>query len=375
MALDTVTPRSRRTVLAASLGGLAALAANAIGRPALVRANDPNDVLLGGVNTTGSRTTIRNTTTGNAVLSLENTNFGLGLLVSTSNAQGILATTGASTAVEGDSDTGYGVVGASNTGTGVWGVVGGAGNGVEGHGSGTGVGVYGHSGIGVANVPAKTGVYGRADQDANARGVFGQSTVGQGVHGESGSSIGVLGLSTSGIGTKGGSAQSVGVVGSSDVNCGIVGQSGAGPSSAPARTGIFGYCVTDANARGVSGQSTSGRGVYGQATSGLGVRGFATSGVGLSGEAATGYALRTMGRVRLDKSAGQATIASGASSVAVTPGIDLTSTSAVVATLNGDAGGSVAVKRVSINTTANTFTIVLTGNATASVKVAWLVVG
>ena len=91
----------------------------------------------------------------------------------------------------------------------------------------------------------------------------------------------------------------------------------------------------------------------------------ATGGVGLSGEATTGYALRTKGRVRLDQSAGQATITSGTSSVVVTPGIDLTATTAVVATLNGDAGGSTAVKRVAINATANTFTIYLTGNAAA----------
>jgi hypothetical protein len=59
----------------------------------------------------------------------------------------------------------------------------------------------------------------------------------------------------------------------------------------------------------------------------------------------------------------------------VTPGIDLTSTSTVIATLNGDAGGSTAIKRVAINATTNAFTIYLTANATASVKVAWLVLG
>jgi hypothetical protein len=59
----------------------------------------------------------------------------------------------------------------------------------------------------------------------------------------------------------------------------------------------------------------------------------------------------------------------------VTPGIDLTSTSAVIATLNGNAGGSTTVKRVLINATANTFTIYLTANSTANVKVAWLVAG
>ena len=91
--------------------------------------------------------------------------------------------------------------------------------------------------------------------------------------------------------------------------------------------------------------------------------------------ATTGYALRTSGRVRLDKSAGKARIASGTSGVVVTPGLDLTSASAVVATLNGNAGGSTAVKRVAINATANTFTIYLTANAIANVNVAWIVLG
>ena len=93
------------------------------------------------------------------------------------------------------------------------------------------------------------------------------------------------------------------------------------------------------------------------------------------GEATTGYALQTVGRVRLDKSAGLATIASGSSTVTVTPGIHLTTTSAVIATLQSNAGGATAVKRVAVNATNNTFTIYLTANSSALVKVAWLVLG
>jgi hypothetical protein len=125
----------------------------------------------------------------------------------------------------------------------------------------------------------------------------------------------------------------------------------------------------------VKGQATTGRGVYALATTGYAVRAEATSGVGVWGQATTGYALQTDGRVRFDKSAGKATIAAGTSSVVVTPGIDLTASSAVVATLNGNAGGSTTVKRVTVNTTSNTFTIYLTANSTASVKVAWHVFG
>ena len=56
----------------------------------------------------------------------------------------------------------------------------------------------------------------------------------------------------------------------------------------------------------------------------------------------------------------------------VTPGVDLTASSVVLATLQGTAGGTTNVHRVAINATTNTFTIYLTANATASVKVGWI---
>ena len=82
-----------------------------------------------------------------------------------------------------------------------------------------------------------------------------------------------------------------------------------------------------------------------------------------------------MGRVRFDNSVGIATVAAGTSSVTVTPGIDLTATSAVVATLQANPAGTLAVKGVTVNATADTFTIYLTATATAAVKVAWHVFG
>jgi hypothetical protein len=73
--------------------------------------------------------------------------------------------------------------------------------------------------------------------------------------------------------------------------------------------------------------------------------------------------------------AGVATIAATTKSVVVTPGIDLTSASAVVATLQGNPGGTTTVQRVSIDTVNDRFTIWLTANSTATVKVAWHVFG
>ena len=313
MTVDTSTPRTRRAVIAASLGAVAALAAHAAGRPLPVRAADGDPVAVGGEYTSTSVTQI-SIATGTAIRGVSSNGTGL---AGNGTSAGVNGTSSAGQGVSGASVSGHGVVGTSNSTTGSFGVYGlgnsigvrGTGNGATypgmlGQSVGNNTGVHGHSGLGTPPAsPAKTGVFGQADQDSASRGVWGQS----------------------------------------------------------------------AGGRGVNGISTTGRGVHGQATSGLGVRGYATSGVGLSGEATTGYALRTMGRVRLDKSAGQATINSGNVSVTVTPGIDLTSTSAVVATLNGNAGGSTAVKRVAIDTTANTFTVHLTANATATVKVAWIV--
>ena len=209
--------------------------------------------------------------------------------------------------------------------------------------------------------------------------VTGQSNQGIGVHGFSTTDVGVLGESLSGseaaiAGRSFGGA--TGVLGSAD---------NAPVPAAKLKTGVYGQASQDGTSRGVWGYSPAGLGVYGESSTGRGVQGAASSGVGVRAAASsgtgcyatstTGYALRTDGKVRLDKSAGLATIASGTSSVSVTPGVDLTSISAVIATLNGNAGGATAVKRVAVNATTNVFTIYLTANATAAVKVAWLVLG
>jgi hypothetical protein len=115
--------------------------------------------------------------------------------------------------------------------------------------------------------------------------------------------------------------------------------------------------------------------VRGEAKKGVGVRGQATTGTGVLGTATSGWALRTLGKVKLEKSAGLATIATGTKSVTVTPGIDLTPTTAVHSTMQGSAGGTTTVHRVSVNSTTNQFTIYLTANSIYNVNVAWLILG
>jgi hypothetical protein len=234
-----------------------------------------------------------------------------------------------------------------------------------------GSGVYGHSNSGI-------GVHALSNTNV---GMFAESSTNYGVYAQSGSSRGVSAFSQNDIGVHGvaGGAKT-GVAGQSlGNNAGVFGFSGGGAlPSTPANTGVYGEASQDSTARGVAGKSTAGRGVYGQATSGQGVRGYATTGSALFGQTSalkSGVALRTVGRVRFDNSVGVATIAAGTKSVTVTPGIDLTTTSAVVATLQGNPGGATVVQRVAIDATADTFTIYLTANATSSVKVAWHVFG
>jgi hypothetical protein len=287
MALETVTPASRRALLAAGLGGLAAMVAGALGRPAPTRADDGAPVLQGVFNTSQSTTTVAiNSNTSNHAL----------------------------------------VGAANNSGTGVWG-----------------------------SSPAGNGVHGSSTSHV---GVYGESTAGTGVYALSSGGVAIHAISAS-------AAVPAMLSRSTGSSTGVHGVSGSGNFPvAPAKTGVHGYAVQDANARGVTGQTTAGRGINGIATTGVG--GYFT--------ATTGTALRAEGAVRF-KTSGLATIAMGSRSVTVTPaGLDVTTSSKILALLQGDAGGSTVVQRVAVNATANTFTIYLTANSVRAVKVSWFVI-
>jgi hypothetical protein len=230
-----------------------------------------------------------------------------------------------------------------------------------------------------ASLATQAGVLGVAyDQEGSAYGVEGrtESPNGSGVYGY-GPRSGVLGQAADapGAGVTGGSHQSaIGVVGYSTSAMAIVW---------PDRhsVGVYGLAPDDGDGRGVLGESESGCGVQGLTTAGRAVSGEATTGTAghfsttRMGTVYGGYALRAVGRVRFDQCAGVATIRAGTRSRTVTPGIDLTSSSAVVATLMGSAGGTTTVHRVIVHAAANTFTIYLTAAARSAVKVAWHVFG
>jgi hypothetical protein len=359
--LTKTTPlRSRRALLTAAFGAGIGTVASALGRPLPARAADGEAVVVGGEYIASSVTKFETVVTREAAL------WG----VSDSGS-----------GVRGYSTSGYGVEGWSSAVAGV-GVSGGS-------DKGRGVDAYSDAGTGL-QATSLSGTAIRAES-LGPRAIDAECDDGIAVRGHSGGGIGVLGESGSSPGVQGYSPESCGVfgwnqsveraavLGGAHGNCtGVQGYSGGGAPQIPLKTGVYGYAAQDTNARGVYGQTTVGRGVFGQATTGHGVLGYATTGVaGYFGtaNAMSGYALRAIGRVKLDKCAGVATISSGKSSVLVTPGIDIGSGSAVVATLQGSAGGTTTVHRVAIDTTANTFTIYLTANSTTNVKVAWHVFG
>jgi hypothetical protein len=190
MTADT-SPRSRRAVLLGAAGGLAALAAQALGRAAETRAADPNDVVLGGNNIATNPTIITNTTAHQDVLDLRATGRGSAIWASSSEDSAIRGHGVAAPGVEGTSGSAEGVLALSTSGVGlrarsdqVQGVVGRGAIGVE----------------GISDLAALWGVFG-SNSVAQGMGVGGQA--------DHASGIGVWGASGSGRGGEfhGGRAQ------------------------------------------------------------------------------------------------------------------------------------------------------------------------
>lgn len=199
-------------------------------------------------------------------------------------------------------------------------------------------------------------------------GVSGQTGSGNGVHGWTEfDGTGVLGRSVMGTGVIGetstGSLGVLGRVGSDSDGTGVMGHSGGSFPDPPKGIGVYGHSALDSSSRGVFGESPNGQGV----------RGATTSGVALFGVAASGYALRIDGRLRADKVSGVATIPTGATSVAVTPGVNVTSASFVLLTPKANIGSRGLW--FTTNASANTLTIRMSSSRGSNTKVAWLLLG
>jgi hypothetical protein len=265
MAVDTTVPRSRRALLGAAIGAIAATAAQALGRPIPTRAANGDPLYLGQSNTATSLTQL--------------TNLDFNCLVV--GAGGSYA----------------GIRGTSVTGRGVW-------------GSSGGEGVFGEGGIGVRGLSnTGIGVKGRSDA-AGQYGVYGENSVigGYGVHGHNiatgttgylGGNNGVLGEHPgAGNAVVGSSASGIGVVGESLADSGptkgVVGLTFSpdgigvsGVAAAPFAFGVVGHNSTsDTYGRlggnnGVLGEHPgAGNAIVGSSASGIGVVGesLATSG-------------------------------------------------------------------------------------------------
>jgi hypothetical protein len=255
-------PVSRRRLLGAGVGAMAAGVAAVVTAPAVVSAHDTDDVRLGGDNPAVTKRTllvIANTSTADAFVGLTR-NAGTGVV-----GQNTVGGTGvkgyAGDGAPPSPDYPAGVVGISTNGlngvfgSGSTGVLGTGPTGV--HGGGTDVGVYGTSiatGTGVYGLAGSAGVVGETNDDKV--GVHGIGHAGTGVTGE-----GRVGLSGVGdhIGVKGQASSSAGE------HYGVL-----GVSLSPKGRGVFGHSTS----------STSGAGVWGSADSptGVGVRGVGFNG-------------------------------------------------------------------------------------------------
>jgi hypothetical protein len=228
MAIDTTRPRSRRALLAGTLGGLVALAAQAIGRPPAVSANDPNDVLLGHDNIEETATLIYNTSDGKNAIEA----------VASASGTAVLATSS-------------------------------SGSGVDGR-SAKQVGVYGSSGPGAPDsIALKAGVYGWGPSTTGlvpSYGVYGKSisALGWGVVGTCDLGTGVLGMSLRGSGvsavSRSGSKPAV-LAHALGSGTGAIAWSGTGSTPAmPLKTGVLGFAAHDDASVGIHGTSPTGRG-------------------------------------------------------------------------------------------------------------------
>lgn len=369
MAIDSGVPRSRRALLAGGLGGLGTLVAAGLGRPGAVGATDGEPLLVGQVNTATNQTAIH--ASGFSALDLQSTGTAL---YASSTSDHALQVEGGQAGIESRGPQ-WGVVGISS-GIGLLGEGFNDGRGVEGVSWAPGASSYG-SGAGV------TGWSGSGDAvvgfTESGHAFYGESLTGDAVSAKSVGGAAVFGTSQTGSGVYGDAkGAEAAVLGRADTSSGVMGVSEIAYSlPATAHTGVYGIAAGVAG-RGVYGRCDEGRAVYGLTTSGQAVRGLATTGTAgyfATQAPATGMALRAIGRVRFDQCAGIAIVPSGSNAVTVTPGVDLVGTSAVVATLQGNPAGTVAVRSVAVNATADTFRIYLTATAAADLRVAWHVFG
>jgi hypothetical protein len=228
-------------------------------------------------------------------------------------------------------------------------------------------------------------------------GIVNTTSGGDAFHGFSSSGIGVGGFSDTDSGVKGQTAGNLkfGVLGINTGTPAGIGVEGEGDVALRGEGTTWGL-VTHANngvsARAFSGRafegiSSGGEAVYGQSDTHDGVIGLSSTGPagveGYTGNASTvgvwahstsgnATALKATGKTSFSRS-GKLTVPSGSSS-ATKSAINLTSSSMVFATIQGNQAGVYVQGVTQVAGTSGSFTIHLSKNTTANLPVAWFVV-
>jgi hypothetical protein len=335
MAMDATSSsslRSRRALIAAGLGGIAATAAHALGRPLPARAgHDATNVFhIGESNVAPAGATT-------SLMTDVSDSGATGFRVDNPNGQAVVGSSASGIGVFGSCDSGQGgqfhsvsgrgVLGGSESGPGVQGTSD-TGNGGEFFagelGDGPGSGVVGRSGSGEAGHFQSTSGSGGVGISDSGAGLHGSSQSGNGVQGFTTSGTAVFGDSGTGPGGSFRSQSDFGVEGRSDTHVGVFG------------TGTIGMQGFSPSGTGVSGVSETATGVDGRSDSGIGLAGESTSGVGLHGASSTGLALDVLGKARFS-TAGSASVAAG-QNTAVVANPAATASSHISVTLVGDPG-------------------------------------
>jgi hypothetical protein len=222
----------------------------------------------------------------------------------------------------------------------------------------------GSGGTGVAGIGPGIGVWGTSFTE-NGNGVQGSAAA------QTGAGAGVIGYTHApfGRGAVGGvlnlAPTTIGVLGYAPTGTGVFGWvHNGGAMAAVSKTGVYGQCDLD----------NSSIGVYGRSSTGIGVRGRTNAGIGVYAQAtgATGTALRVSGKAVFNRS-GKAKVLAGNLSVQVTS-VTLTSSSLVLATIQGAGAAGVYVRNVALNVGSSSFTIRLSQAVAADTNVAWFIV-
>jgi len=212
-------------------------------------------------------------------------------------------------------------------------------------------------------------ILGQTNAETLGTGITNSSDGGTGLFAEAtGSGVGLIGITDSGKGVQGvANGDGDGVRGQTDSGSrsGVVGVNAGGGN------GVFGQ-VSNSGSSGVYGQNDgTGFGVAGRAASGVGALGDSANGVGVWANSQNATALKVTGKAKFSRS-GVLTIAAGKSSATQT-GVQLTSASLVLATLQQDRRG-VWVRSAVPKVSAHSFTVHLSRTVPARTKVAWFVV-